>query len=76
MAINKLFKLPFVQHHWIDFEICALKISSAAREYRGENNEGYVKEGCNRGHGLSAAIKLGTPEPRFLQSGPKLTCSQ
>ena len=27
------------------------------------------KEGCNRGHGLSAAIKLGTPEPKFLQSG-------
>ena len=22
----------------------------------------YSKEGCNRGHGLSAAIKLGTPE--------------
>ena len=34
------------------------------------------KEGCNRGHGLSAAIKLGTPEPpKFLQSGRKLTCS-
>ena len=29
-------------------------------------------EGCNRGHGLSAAIKLGTPEPKFLQSGRKL----
>ena len=25
---------------------------------------------------LSAAIKLGTPEPEFLQSGCKLTCSQ
>ena len=23
-----------------------------------------------------AAIKLGTPEPEFLQSGRKLTCSQ
>ena len=34
------------------------------------------KEGCNRGHGLSAAIKLGTPVPKFLQSGRKLTCSQ
>ena len=34
------------------------------------------KEGCKRGHGLSAAIKQGTPEPKFLQSGCKLTCSQ
>ena len=34
------------------------------------------KEGCNRGRGLSAAIKIGTPEPKFLQSGFKLTCSQ
>ena len=34
------------------------------------------KEGCNLGHGLSAAIKLGTLEPKFLQSGRKLTCSQ
>ena len=34
------------------------------------------KEGCNRGQGLSAAIKLGTPEPKFLKSGRKLTCSQ
>ena len=34
--------------------------------------------GCNREHGLSAvpSIKLGTPEPKFLQSGRKLTCSQ
>ena len=31
------------------------------------------KEGCNRGHGLSAAVKLGTPEPKLLQSGHKLT---
>ena len=30
----------------------------------------------NRVHGLSAAIKLGTPEPKFLQSGHKLTYSQ
>ena len=35
-----------------------------------------TKEGCNRVHGLSAAIKLGSPEPKFLQSGCKLTCSQ
>ena len=35
-----------------------------------------TKEGCNRGHGLSAAIKLGTPKPKFLQSGRKVTCSQ
>ena len=34
------------------------------------------KEGCNRGYGLSAAIKLGTPEPKFLQSGCRLTCSK
>ena len=34
------------------------------------------KEGCIRGHGLSAAVKLGTPEPKFLQSGCKLTCIQ
>ena len=34
------------------------------------------KEGCNRGHGLSAAVKLGTPEPKFLQSSLKLTRSQ
>ena len=27
----------------------------------------FGKEGCNRGHGLSAAVKLGTPEPKFLQ---------
>ena len=33
------------------------------------------KEGCNSGHGLSAAIKIGTPEPQLLQSGFKLTCS-
>ena len=33
----------------------------------------YVKGGCNSGHGLSAAIKLGTPEAKFLQSGCKLT---
>ena len=25
---------------------------------------------------LSASIKLGTPEPKFLQSGGKLTCSK
>jgi len=31
------------------------------------------KEGCNRRHGLSAANNLGTPEPKFLQSGCKLT---
>ena len=35
-----------------------------------------AKEGCNRGHGLSAAIKIGNPESKFLQSGCKLTCSQ
>ena len=34
------------------------------------------KEGRRWGHGLSAAIKLGNPEPKFLQSGCKLTCSQ
>ena len=34
------------------------------------------EEGCNWGHGLSAAIKLETPEPKFLQSGRKLTCNQ
>ena len=33
------------------------------------------KEGCNWGHGLSAAIKIGAREPKFLQSGFKLTCS-
>ena len=27
-----------------------------------------IKDGCNRGHGLSAAIKLGTPEPKFSQT--------
>ena len=32
-----------------------------------------IKEGCNRGHGLSAAIKLGTPEPGFFHFGPRLT---
>ena len=31
------------------------------------------KEGCNRGHGLSAAIKLGTPVPGFFYFGPRLT---
>ena len=31
------------------------------------------KEGCNRGHGLSAAIKLGTQEPGFFHFGPRLT---
>ena len=36
---------------------------------------GNSKEGCNWRHGLSAAIKIGTPEPNFLQSGFKLTCS-
>ena len=36
----------------------------------------YCKEGCNWGHGLSAAIKLGTPEPKLLQYGCKLNCSQ
>ena len=35
-----------------------------------------IKEGCNRGHGLSAAIKLGFPETKLLQCGRKLTCSQ
>ena len=30
------------------------------------------KEGCNWGHGLSAAIKLGTPEPGFFHFGPRL----
>ena len=40
------------------------------------NYRGGPKEGCNWGHVLSAAIKLGTPEPKFLQSGLKLTCSQ
>ena len=30
------------------------------------------KEGCNWGHALSGAIKLGTPEPKFLQSGGKV----
>ena len=34
------------------------------------------KEGCNWGHGLSAAIKLRTPEPKFLKSGCRLSCSQ
>ena len=29
---------------------------------------GGAKEGCNRGRCLSAAIKLGTPEPKFLQT--------
>ena len=28
-----------------------------------------IKEGCNWGHGLSAAIKLGTPEPGFFHFG-------
>ena len=41
-----------------------------------KNNPVRNKEGCNRGHGLSVAIKLGTPEPNFLQSGLKLTCSK
>ena len=35
-----------------------------------------AKEGYNWGHGLSAAIKVGTPESKSLQSGCKLTCSQ
>ena len=29
------------------------------------------KVDCIRGHGLSAAIKLGTPEPKFLQTDLK-----
>ena len=36
---------------------------------------GWPKEGCNWRHGLSVVIKLITPEPKFLQSGFKLTCS-
>ena len=28
----------------------------------------YIKKGCNRGHDLSVAIKLGTLEPKFLQT--------
>ena len=32
-------------------------------------DEPWDKEDCNRGHGLSVSIKLGTPEPKFLQSG-------
>ena len=31
-----------------------------------------VKEGCNWGHGLSATIKLGTPEAGFFHFGPRL----
>ena len=34
------------------------------------------KEFCNRGRGLSAAIFLGTPEPRFFHFGPRLTWIQ
>ena len=36
-------------------------------------NSAATKEGCNRGHGLSAAIKLGTLEPGFFHFGPRLT---
>ena len=30
-----------------------------------------TKKSCNWRHGLSAAIKLGTPEPGFFQFGPR-----
>ena len=32
------------------------------------------KEGCNLGHGLSAALKLGTPEPNDLQPVKQNVC--
>ena len=62
------------------YSVSATPVSSASPAINHHSREAtdspQGKEGCNWGHGLSAAIKIGTPEPKFLQSGRKLTCSQ
>ena len=50
---------------------CYQNLSEAVPETKNEMK--VIKEGCNRGHGLSAAIKLGTPESGFFHFCPRLT---
>ena len=60
--INQKNKMVSLHVHWYIFHV-------QINEYETD------QEGCNWEHGLSAAIKLGTPEPKFLQSGRTLTFS-
>ena len=49
---------PYYEKFEINFEIVEVSIVLFIRK----GNIVEIKEGCNWGHGLSAAIKIGTPE--------------